>query len=189
MMVAIFADIKIRILALMQIRENISLKEYNTFSIDVNAKHFATFWSIGELEELLQNQKSENRNQRLILGGGSNILLTKDFDGLVMKNELMGMEVVGEDDQHIYVKAGAGENWHGLVMYCVNNGYAGMENLSLIPGNVGASPMQNIGAYGVEIKDVFYELQALHLHDKALIKFGLNDCAFGYRESIFSTLR
>ncbi len=168
----------------MQIRENISLKSYNTFGIDVKAKHFATFGGINELQELLHGGLRP-ANCSLILGGGSNILLTKDFDGLVLKNELMGIDVVKEDSEHIYLKAGAGENWHRLVMYCVENGYAGMENLSLIPGNVGASPMQNIGAYGVEIKDVFYELEAVHINDKTLVKFGLNDCGFGYRESVF----
>lgn len=168
----------------MQIRENISLRPYNTFGIDAKAKRFATFGSITELEELL-NCRLPVADCRLILGGGSNILLTKDFDGAVLKNELMGIEIVKEDDEHVYVKAGAGENWHGLVMHCVENGFAGMENLSLIPGNVGASPMQNIGAYGVEVKDVFHELEAYHLHDRALVKFSLPDCGFGYRESVF----
>ena len=106
---------------------------------------------------------------------------------MVLKNEIAGIEVVKEDEDHIYVKAGAGENWHGLVMYCVDNGFAGMENLSLIPGNVGASPMQNIGAYGVELKDVFYEAEAYHINAKAIKIFTADECKFGYRDSVFKT--
>lgn len=121
----------------------------------------------------------------MVLGGGSNILLTGDYDGLVLKNEIMGIDVVSEDEENIYVKAGAGENWHRLVMHCVEKGYAGLENLSLIPGNVGASPMQNIGAYGVEIKEVFHELEAYHIEDGTLHIFSASDCEFGYRESVF----
>ena len=170
----------------MKIQENVSLKPFNTFGIHANAKYFAAFADTNVLEELVSttNQKLQTTNS-LILGGGSNILLTKDFDGLVLKNEIKGIETVKEDDEHIYIKAGAGENWHNFVLHCVNNNYAGIENLSLIPGNIGASPMQNIGAYGVEIKDVFYELQAFHISDKTIQKFGVGDCAFGYRESVF----
>jgi len=168
----------------MQIRENISLRPYNTFGIEASAKYFANFQNIDELTELL-NYKPQTTNHKLVLGGGSNILLTKDVSGLVLKNEIKDIAIVKEDDEHIYLKAGAGENWHRLVMHCVENNYAGVENLSLIPGNVGASPMQNIGAYGVEIKDVFHELEAFHLHDKNLVKFELKDCEFGYRESVF----
>jgi UDP-N-acetylmuramate dehydrogenase len=172
----------------MQIRENISLKPYHTFGVDVRAKYFDAFKSIEELEELIRNQKSEIGNQKLILGGGSNILFLKDYDGLVLKNEISGIDVIAENDEHIYVKAGAGENWHELVMYCVENDFAGMENLSLIPGNVGASPMQNIGAYGVEIKDIFYELEAFHIEDKVIKKFSLQECEFSYRESVFKNI-
>ncbi|MBO9682258.1 MAG: UDP-N-acetylmuramate dehydrogenase [Flavisolibacter sp.] len=168
----------------MNVQENISLKQYNTFGIDAAAKYFATFESIAELEEVL-NSKLQTPNSKLILGGGSNILLTKDFDGIVLKNEIKGIEVVNEDEDHIYIKVGAGENWHQFVMHCVQHNYAGVENLSLIPGNVGASPMQNIGAYGVEIKDVFYELEAFHKQEKFIEKFSLTDCDFGYRESVF----
>jgi UDP-N-acetylmuramate dehydrogenase len=168
----------------MNIQENISLKRYNTFRIEAKAKYFAAFESLADLEELL-NSKLQTPNSKLILGGGSNIVFTKDFDGIILKNEIKGIEIVREDDDHVYVKAGAGENWHQFVLYCVQNNYAGVENLSLIPGNVGASPMQNIGAYGVEIKDVFYELDAFHRHDKVVQKFSLKDCAFGYRESVF----
>jgi UDP-N-acetylmuramate dehydrogenase len=170
----------------MQVQENISLKPYNTFGIDAKARYFNTFSSTSQLEELLLASKVELQAPKyLILGGGSNILLTKDFDGLVLKNEIHGIEVVKEDAEHVYIKVGAGENWHQFVLYCVQNNYAGIENLSLIPGNVGASPMQNIGAYGVEIKEVFEELDAFSIQDKTVVKFSLSDCAFGYRESVF----
>jgi UDP-N-acetylmuramate dehydrogenase len=164
----------------MNIQNNISLKPYNSFGIDVQAGRFATFESVDELQEGLNHSPSP-----LILGGGSNILFTKDFDGLVLKNEIKGIEVIKEDDSHVFVKAAAGENWHRFVMFCVENNYAGLENLSLIPGNCGASPMQNIGAYGVEIKDVFHELEAFHIYDKTMQKFSAADCEFGYRESVF----
>jgi UDP-N-acetylmuramate dehydrogenase len=168
----------------MNVQENISLKPYNTFGIDATAKYFATFQSLIELEETL-NHKLQTTNHKLVLGGGSNILLTKDFNGMVLKNEIKGIKVVSEDEDHVYIKAGAGENWHQFVLYCVNHNYSGVENLSLIPGNVGASPMQNIGAYGVEIKDVFHELEAFHKNDKTNQTFSLKDCEFGYRESVF----
>src|SRR6476620_839941 len=169
---------------MVQILQNISLKDYNTFGINANARLYAAFSSLTELESLMAYRNS-NKVDLLVLGGGSNILLTKDYDGLVLKNELKGIELVHEDKDHIYVKAGAGENWHQFVLYCVSHGYAGVENLSLIPGNIGASPMQNIGAYGVEIKDVFHELEAYHLYDHQFTRFSLHDCAFGYRESVF----
>lgn len=165
----------------MNIQRDISLKPYNTFGIDVLAKAFALFTSTDELREGLEH----NATSSLILGGGSNILFTKNFDGLILKNEMKGIEVVNEDEDHYYVKAAAGENWHSFVMFCADNNYAGLENLSLIPGNVGASPMQNIGAYGVEIKDVFHELEAYNIKDKAIHKFYTKDCEFGYRESVF----
>lgn len=161
--------------------ENISLKPYNTFGIDAKARYFARFGNINQLAELLYG----NPQPLLVLGGGSNILLTQDYDGLVLKNELMGIERVGEDAASIYIKAGAGENWHGFVQHCIANGWAGVENLSLIPGNVGASPMQNIGAYGVEIKDVFHQLTAYHIQEKQTVVFNAADCGFGYRESVF----
>ena len=167
----------------MNIQQNISLKPYNTFGIDVQAKHFASFHSIDELKELLNHKQTANH--KLILGGGSNILFTKNYDGLILKNDIKGIELIKEDDHYVYVRAGAGENWHQFVLYCLQYNFCGVENLSLIPGNVGASPMQNIGAYGVEIKDVFYDLEALHIKDKRLHTFSLNDCEFGYRESVF----
>jgi len=165
----------------MRLQDNISLKRYNTFGIDVTARKFARFTSIAELKELLIWHQS----RPLILGGGSNILFTKNVDGLVLHNAITGIEKTGEDEEHIYVKAGAGENWHGFVLHCLANNWAGVENLSLIPGNTGASPMQNIGAYGVEIKDVFHELEAFDLQDKTMVTFAAKDCGFGYRESVF----
>lgn len=172
----------------MKVQHDISLKQYNTFGIEAKAKSFAGFETTDELAELLEyneNQNSSHQQKILILGGGSNILLKKDFNGLVLKNNLPGIHEVKEDGQHVYVQVGAGEVWHRFVLHCIDKGWAGVENLSLIPGNVGASPMQNIGAYGVEIKDVFYSLEAFHVKDKKNIHFSLNDCEFGYRESVF----
>ncbi len=168
------------------VKENFSLKHYNSFGIDVIAKYFSTFNSINELEGLLESKLiTHNPSLITVLGGGSNILFTKDVDGLVLKNDIKGIEQINEDENYVYVKAGAGENWHQLVLYCIDNNLAGMENLSLIPGNVGASPMQNIGAYGVELKNVFFGLEAYHLTEKKIVKFNLKDCGFGYRESVF----
>lgn len=166
----------------MQIQENISLKPYNTFGIDAMARYFSAFNNGDELAELLA---TDSTLPTLILGGGSNILLTQHFDGLVLKNEVKGIIEVHEDNEYVYVKAGAGENWHQFVLYCIERNWCGIENLSLIPGNVGASPMQNIGAYGVELKDVFYSLEAYDVHEKRVVNFSANDCEFGYRESVF----
>jgi UDP-N-acetylmuramate dehydrogenase len=178
------------------IQQNISLRPYNTFHIDAKARYFASFSNADELQELLSTynklptlqpnlQLPTSNLQLLILGGGSNLLFKSDFNGLVLKNEISGIEKVKEDANHVYIKAGAGENWHRFVLYCIENGLAGVENLSLIPGNVGASPMQNIGAYGVEIKEVFHDLEAMHLQDKSIHTFSLQDCEFGYRDSVF----
>ena len=166
----------------MQIQENISLKLYNTFGIDAKTKFFSSFKDADELENLLTQS---SRLQTLILGGGSNILFTKDFAGLVLKNEIKGITELHEDSDYVYVKAGAGENWHQFVLHCIKRNWAGVENLSLIPGNVGASPMQNIGAYGVEIDDLFWDLEAWHIKEKKIVTFTKNDCGFGYRESVF----
>ncbi len=170
----------------MQVQQNYPLKKYNTFGIEVYAKYFSKFSSIEELEALIINYKLQTTNHKLlILGGGSNILFTKNYDGIVLKNAISGIHTVHEDEDHIYVKAGAGTNWHQFVLHCIKNNFAGAENLALIPGNIGASPMQNIGAYGVEIKDIFHSLEALHLMDKRVVNFTLNDCEFGYRDSVF----
>ena len=168
----------------MIVEENISLKPFNTFSIDAKAKYFAAFETVDELSELL-NYKPQTINHKLVLGSGSNILFTEDFDGLVLKNELRNIELIKEDAHHYYVKAAAGENWNALIKYCIDRNYAGLENLSLIPSSVGASPMQNIGAYGVEIKDVFESLEAMNRNDFSIHTFSANDCGFGYRESVF----
>lgn len=168
----------------MQVSENISLKPYNTFGIDVKASKFARFKSGDELITILTDPVLSSL-PRMILGGGSNILLTADFEGLVLKNEVSGIHLIKEDKDFFYVRAGAGENWHEFVLDCIAHGRAGLENLSLIPGNVGASPMQNIGAYGVEVKDRFHELEALNLDDLETEVFDAARCEFGYRESIF----
>jgi UDP-N-acetylmuramate dehydrogenase len=167
----------------MNIYKDFSLKPYNTFGIDAYAKYFASFASADELKEVLSEKENAGISP-VILGGGSNILFTKNQE-YVLKNEIKGIEKTDEDAEYIYVKAGAGEIWHQLVMYCIENNWAGIENLSLIPGNAGAAPMQNIGAYGAEIRDVFYSLEAFHLKEKTVTSLYHNDCAFGYRESVF----
>ena len=167
----------------MQVQQNYPLKKYNTFGIDAYAARFSAFSSVRELQILLEEEK--NISSRMILGGGSNILFTKNYDGLILKNEIPGIEVIREDQDDIYIKVGAGVEWHRFVLYCADHNYGGVENLSLIPGKAGASPMQNIGAYGVEIKDVFYQLEALHLHDRNIQIFSAENCGFGYRESVF----
>ena len=164
------------------IQTNKNLKEYNTFGISVKAEMFAVFSSIEELKQILSNR---NGKDLLVLGGGSNLLLTKDFDGLVIKNEIKRFEVIEETVSEVIVESGAGENWHEFVLNCIDKGFGGVENLSLIPGSVGASPMQNIGAYGVEIKDVFESLSAYHIASGEIHYFDKTKCEFGYRESIF----
>ena len=164
------------------IQTNKNLKEYNTFGISVKAEMFAVFSSIEELKQILSFR---NDKKLLVLGGGSNLLLTKDFDGLVIKNEIKRFEVIEETSSEVIVESGAGENWHEFVLNCIDKGFGGIENLSLIPGSVGASPMQNIGAYGVEIKDVFESLSAFHIASGEIHYFDKTKCEFGYRESIF----
>lgn len=164
------------------ISENISLKPFNTFGIDVATKYFAAFSSTEELKVILDECKDI---PVLVLGGGSNLLLTKDFDGLVLKNEIRGIEIVSETEDEVIVRSGAGEVWHDFVLYCISKGFSGVENLSLIPGSVGASPMQNIGAYGVEIKDVFEKLEAYEMATGEIHTYDNAACEFGYRESIF----
>jgi UDP-N-acetylmuramate dehydrogenase len=166
----------------MVITENVDLKPYNSFGLDLTAKWFAPFTGQEELGDLLAFAAGK---RLMILGGGSNILLLENFEGLVLHNAIRGIELISEDDLYVYVRAGAGENWHSFVQYCLQRNWAGVENLSLIPGNVGASPMQNIGAYGVEIKEVFYELEAWHREENKVYTFSVNDCDFGYRESVF----
>jgi UDP-N-acetylmuramate dehydrogenase len=165
------------------IEHNISLKPYNTFGIDVKAKSFGRFGSLDELKNLLRNRDKET--PLFILGGGSNILLTKDLPFFVLKNEISGIEIVNETETHVVVKVGSGVEWHSFVRYTVEKGWGGIENMSLIPGSVGASPMQNIGAYGAEIKDTFVSLEALHIDSLEVHTFNREQCRFGYRESVF----
>jgi UDP-N-acetylmuramate dehydrogenase len=162
--------------------ENVSLRPYNTFGIDVNARYFKECSTLEELRELLPFMR---HNAFVVSGGGSNLLFTQDFPGLFLKNNLRGIREIERSNREVIIEAGAGENWHEFVLYCVEQGFGGIENLSLIPGCVGASPMQNIGAYGVEIKDTFEYLDALEIATGELKRFNLNDCAFGYRESVF----
>lgn len=168
----------------MNIASNISLLQYNTFGMDVTARWFCEITGIDDLKSLFAERKWKD-SSHLILGGGSNILFTKNVDALVIRNCIQGIEVILEDDSHWYVRAGAGLNWHAFVLDCINQNRSGVENLSLIPGSVGAGPMQNIGAYGVELKDVFDSLEAYHIQDGYLRIFTAEDCKFGYRESVF----
>ena len=168
----------------MRIEQNIALKAFNTFGIELQARFFAEINALGDFTELLE-EKVYKAGKPLILGGGSNLLFTKNYDGLVIKNNLHGIEVVQQDENSVWVKVCAGENWHQFVLWCVQNNYGGLENLSLIPGCVGAAPMQNIGAYGVEIKDSCQKVFALDLENGKETVFTNADCSFGYRESVF----
>lgn len=168
---------------MLQIHENISLKPYNSFGIDVKTSYFAEIFSETDLRSLYETEIFKTQ-KLLILGGGSNILFTKDYEGLVIKLSIKGIESK-LNGNNVFVTAGAGEVWNDFVNYCVENGFAGVENLSLIPGTVGASPVQNIGAYGVELKDVFESCTAFEIATGKIKTFFFADCQFGYRESIF----
>ena len=168
----------------MNIQESISLKPFTTFGIDQKAKYFTRVGTLSELKAALLAAK-EQQLPVFILGGGSNILLTRDIDALVIKLEIKGINLVKEEGDQLWVEVGAGEMWHELVLHSITQDWAGLENLSLIPGTVGASPMQNIGAYGVEIKDVFDSLQAMHRETLEMHSFDAEACQFGYRESVF----
>ena len=165
----------------MTIKNNIALKSFNTFGIDVNAREFA---SIDSLEEL-KNVLNTNPSDLLILGGGSNMLLTKDVEALVLQINLKGISVISRAENRVQIQVAAGENWHELVLWCLNENFGGLENLSLIPGNVGTAPIQNIGAYGVELKDSFVSCEAINIQTKELRTFTKEQCDFGYRNSIF----
>jgi len=164
----------------LKIQHNISLKQYNTFGIDTNAKRFVAVASISELKSILANEKDV-----FLLGGGSNMLITKNIEALVIHLDLKGIVVNDTEKDTVYVTAEAGENWHDFVLWCISQNYGGLENLSLIPGNVGTSPIQNIGAYGVEIKDTFQQLEALEIASGKIKTFTHSDCKFGYRNSVF----
>jgi UDP-N-acetylmuramate dehydrogenase len=168
----------------MLVRQNVSLKPYNTFGIDVRASYLAAFDSTVKLRELL-NDHTYQSIPKLILGGGSNILFTRNFEGLVLKNEIPGITVLNEDGNRVLVEAGAGVIWHALVTWSINHNLGGIENLSLIPGRTGAAPIQNIGAYGVELKDTFHSLKAVNLVSGDEMIFEKDQCEFGYRDSIF----
>lgn len=172
----------------MQIQKNVSLKPFNTFGIQAKAAYFCEINSAAALTTFLQENKTAHHSPLLILGGGSNLLFTKDFPGIVLKNNIGGIQVVKEDENNVWIRAGGGENWHAFVLHCINLGYGGIENLSLIPGTMGAAPMQNIGAYGVEIKDVFEQLEAIAIESGELHYFNNADCQFGYRESVFKNI-
>jgi UDP-N-acetylmuramate dehydrogenase len=168
----------------MKIFQNFSLRKHNTFGFDVSCRHYAEVENLNEIEPLLSRQEFKN-SQNLILGGGSNILFTKDFDGLIINQISNKIVISSEDEKYAYVSAEAGVIWHELVLFCINNNLGGIENLSLIPGKVGAAPIQNIGAYGQELCNVFSSLSGIHLDDLNKTKFGINECEFGYRESVF----
>lgn len=169
---------------MINIQQNISLKHYNTFGIDVNAKFFSKLSSTEEIKEFCSDYLPQYE-QYLILGSSSNILFTKDFDGIVFTISIKGIEVIHEDENNVILKAGSGEIWDELVEFCVNNNFGGIENLSNIPGTVGAAPIQNIGAYGVELKDVFLELEAVKIRTGKTRIFSNNECLFDYRNSVF----
>lgn len=167
----------------MILQHNISLKPYNTFGMDVPAEYFTVLNDIEQIQELATDK--DLPETKSILGGGSNVLLTKPIEGLLIKNELKGIMIVEENEEHIWLQVNAGEVWHEFVSYTISKGWGGLENLSLIPGCVGASPMQNIGAYGVEVKDTIDEVVAWHWEEKQFMVLKNSDCRFGYRDSIF----
>ena len=168
------------------LEEHVSLRPYNTFGLEASARYFARFGTPDELRQLLALPLVQ-AGPRLVLGGGSNLLLTQDFAGVVLKNEIKGLEITEEDPAtySALLRAGAGESWHALVEYALDQELSGLENLSLIPGTVGAAPLQNIGAYGVELQDAFERLEALEIATGQLRVFGKEECGFGYRESVF----
>jgi UDP-N-acetylmuramate dehydrogenase len=168
----------------MTIKENFSLKNYNTFGIAAKAAKFVEVEKEDELKELLCGDECKNK-RRFVLGGGSNVLLTGNFDGLVIKMAIPGITLIDETDDDVIIQAGGGVKWHDLVLYCVERNYGGIENLSLIPGTVGAAPIQNIGAYGQELKDVFHSLRGIYTGNCSEGTFSKDECSFGYRTSVF----
>ncbi|MBW7912338.1 MAG: UDP-N-acetylmuramate dehydrogenase [Taibaiella sp.] len=165
----------------MQVQDNISLRPYNTFGIDAQAEYFMQLTDTNQLAEIATSWHGEKH----VIGGGSNILLTKDVEGITILNCLKGIEQVKEDENHVWLKVASGEVWHELVMYAIDHEWAGIENLALIPGTVGAAPMQNIGAYGVEVKEAIEEVTCWHWEEQRYITLNNAQCRFGYRDSIF----
>ncbi|MDB5031118.1 UDP-N-acetylmuramate dehydrogenase [Mucilaginibacter sp.] len=170
---------------MLQIQQNVSLKNFNTFGVEANASFFAEINHEDELVELFMDPQWQ-QTERLVIGGGSNLLLINDFEGLVIRINIRGIEHRINHNE-VFIEAGAGEVWNDLVNFCVTRNYAGLENLSLIPGSVGASPIQNIGAYGVELKDVFHSCKAFEISTGQFKTFSKDDCKFGYRESVFKS--
>lgn len=166
----------------MEIHNNFSLKKHNTFGIEAKARQFVAVHSVDELRTILHQHQND---EKFILGGGSNMLLTKDIDALVIHIDLKGKKIIREDDDFVWVEAQAGENWHEFVLYTIGQDFGGLENMSLIPGNVGTTPVQNIGAYGTEIKDTFVSCDAMHIETQQMRTFTKDECEFGYRESVF----
>ena len=166
----------------MEIQTNFSLKNYNTFGIEAKAKQFVAVHNVAELKTILEENKSK---KKFILGGGSNMLLTQAVDALVIHVDLKGKKIIKEDKDFVWVESQAGENWHEFVIWTIDQNLGGLENMSLIPGNVGTTPVQNIGAYGTEIKDTFYSCEAISIENQKIKTFTKAECHFGYRESVF----
>ena len=166
----------------MEIESNFSLKKYNTFGIEAKASQFVAVHSVTELKSVLENNKTQ---KKFILGGGSNMLLTKDIDALVIHIDLKGKKIIKENNDFVWVESQAGESWHEFVLWTIDQNFGGLENMSLIPGNVGTTPVQNIGAYGTEIKDTFASCEAMTIESQEMRTFTKEECRFGYRESIF----
>ena len=169
---------------MVKVYENYPLKQHNTFGIDVKAKYFVVLPSVENVKSFLATKQFKKKN-KLILGGGSNTIFTHDYNGIVIIPDITGIHIVKETKKSVILKVGAGVNWDHFVDYCVNNNYVGIENLSNIPGTVGSSPIQNIGAYGVEVKDVVHEVEAIHIETQEKTLFKKDECNFGYRDSIF----
>jgi UDP-N-acetylmuramate dehydrogenase len=168
----------------MMVQQNISLKAFNTFGVDALAKSFVAVTSKNQVSHLFSSVLHADM-PFLILGSGSNMLFTQNYEGLVIKNEIEGIEIIEEEESHVLVKVGAGVNWHAFVLHCIEHNWGGVENLSLIPGTVGAAPVQNIGAYGVELKDVLESVVAWDIANKQFVTLTNTECAFGYRNSVF----
>ncbi|WP_395057511.1 UDP-N-acetylmuramate dehydrogenase [Flavobacterium sp.] len=166
----------------MNIIPNFSLKKHNTFGIEAKAKQFIAVHSVDDLKTVLQENLTE---KKFVLGGGSNMLLTQDIDALVIHIDLKGKKIIKEDENFVWIESQAGENWHEFVLWTINQDFGGLENMSLIPGNVGTTPVQNIGAYGTEIKDTFVSCEAMNIETQKMKTFTNTECHFGYRESIF----